>query len=221
MELCEASYQTSVSSIEEARKSWEKETEKSLVTFQSIEEDRLSSVRDSLWRAANIASLAAVADDLSAEEVRKTLETSKLEETIQAFISENASGKIRPAPVIFNQQPTSSSLGMGRAADKLDTQSLIVGPVSTPTPSIDAGRETPAVMYRPNNNNSASLSSLRDISYTYTTTMPRGPFLQRHFSPDLQNNNNEPPPIRPRKPPRLIHYAQGGTLTRNNYSGKH
>ena len=95
MELCEASYQTSVSSVEEARKSWEKETEKSLVTFQCIEEDRLSSVRDSLWRVANIASLAAVADDLSAEEVRKTLETSKLEDTIQAFISENASGKTR------------------------------------------------------------------------------------------------------------------------------
>ena len=227
LDLCEASYQSSVSAIEEARKSWERETEKSLMTFQSIEEDRLSSVRDSLWRVANIASLAAVADDLSAEEVRKTLETSKLDDTIQSFISEQASGKIRPAPITFDQQPTSSSLGMGRAADKLDTQSLIVGPVSTPTPSIDmAGRETPAtVMYRlPNNNNSASLSSLRDISSynVYTTTMPRGPFLQRHFSPDLQNNN-EPPPIRPRKPPRLIHYAQGGgtsTLTRNNFSGK-
>ena len=76
------------------------------------------------------------------------------------------------------------------------------------------------------------MSSLRDLGFqsaptpTYTTTMPRGPFLQRHFSGisphDLQNNN-EPPPIRPRKPPRLIHYAQGGgtsTLTRNNFSGK-
>ena len=95
LELCEASYQSSVSAIEEARKSWEKETEKSLMTFQSIEEDRLSSVRDSLWRVANIASLAAVADDLSAEEVRKTLETSKLDDTIQAFIAEHASGKNR------------------------------------------------------------------------------------------------------------------------------
>ena len=65
------------------------------MTFQSIEEDRLSSVRDSLWRVANIASLAAVADDLSAEEVRKTLETSKLDDTIQAFIAEYASGKNR------------------------------------------------------------------------------------------------------------------------------
>ena len=41
---------------------------------------------------------------------------------------------------------------MGRAnsslESKYDTQSLILGPVSTPTPSIDAGRETPAVTYR-------------------------------------------------------------------------
>merc|ERR1712141_131027 len=88
---------------------------------------------------------------------------------------------------------------------------------------MDAGRETPAVTYRVGGN-SASMSSLRELGFqsaptpTYTTTMPRGPFLQRHFSGisphDLQNNN-EPPPIRPRKPPRLIHYAQG-TLARTN-----
>ena len=66
------------------------------------------------------------------------------------FISDNASGFKRPNAVIFQRQPTSSSHGMGRASDpsKLDTQSLIVCPVSTPTPSIDAGRETPAVTYR-------------------------------------------------------------------------
>ena len=56
---CETSYKSSVSAIEKARKSWERETEKSLMTFLSIEEDRLSPVRDSLWRIANIASLAA------------------------------------------------------------------------------------------------------------------------------------------------------------------
>jgi len=226
LDLCESSYQSSVTSIEEARRSWEKETEKSLVTFQSLEEDRLAHIRDSLWRVANISSLAAVADDLAAEEVRKTLESSNLDDAIQGFINENASGFKRPNAIIFQRQPTSSSHGMGRASDpsKLDTQSLIVGPVSTPTPSIDAGRETPAVSYRVGN--SASMSSLRDLGFqsaptpTYTTTMPRGPFLQRHFSGisphDLQNNN-EPPPIRPRKPPRLIHYAQG-TLTRNNFT---
>ena len=83
MDLCESSYQSSVTSIEEARRSWEKETEKSLVTFQSLEEDRLAHIRDSLWRVANISSLAAVADDLAAEEVRKTLESSNLDDAIQ------------------------------------------------------------------------------------------------------------------------------------------
>ena len=45
--------------------------------------DRLANIRDSLWRVANISSLAAVADDLAAEEVRKTLENSNLDDAIQ------------------------------------------------------------------------------------------------------------------------------------------
>ena len=115
--MCEASYQTSVSSIEEARRGWEKETEKSLGSFQNLEEDRLAHIRsntlifkslkiyhfiyiiaifrDSLWRVANISSLAAVADDLAAEEVRKTLEVCNLEDAISGFIQENASGSKR------------------------------------------------------------------------------------------------------------------------------
>ena len=83
------------------------------------------------------------------------------------------------------------------------------------------GRDTPMMIFKSNPANSASLSSLRDLNQyqptSYTTTMPRGPYLQRHFgtiSHDLQNNN-EPPPIRPRKPPRLIHYAQS-SLARTN-----
>ena len=95
MDLCEAAYQSSVTSIEEARRSWEKETERSLSTFQGLEEDRLAHIRDSLWRVANISSLAAVADDLAAEEVRKTLESSNLDEAIQGFICDNATGSKR------------------------------------------------------------------------------------------------------------------------------
>ena len=56
------------------------------MTFQSLEEDRLAHIRDSLWRVANISSLAAVADDLAAEEVRKTLEISELDDAIQGKV---------------------------------------------------------------------------------------------------------------------------------------
>ena len=95
MDLCEGSYQGSVNSIEDARKTWERETEKSLSTFQGLEEDRLAHIRDSLWRVANISSLAAVADDLAAEEVRKTLEICNLDDAITGFIQDNASGSQR------------------------------------------------------------------------------------------------------------------------------
>ena len=127
------------------------------------------------------------------------------------------------------QQPTSSSLGMGRASSynttsnsqrSFDSQSLIVGPIASPAPSVDGGRDTPATYnnYSVNKSSSASLSSLRDINSCYTTTMPRGPYLQRHFgnlvstntnggmNDVLGLNNNDPPPVRPRKPPRLLQY---------------
>ena len=44
----------------------------------------------------------------------------------------------------------------------------------------------------------------------------KNPFIGISLN-DLQNSN-EPPPIRPRKPPRLKHYAQGGILTCNNFT---
>jgi hypothetical protein len=63
--------------------------------FQGLEEDRLAHLRDSLWRVANIGSLAAVADDLAAEEVRKTLETSDLDDALDRFINQNSTGSKR------------------------------------------------------------------------------------------------------------------------------
>ena len=55
----------------------------------------MAHVRDSLWRTANISSLAAVADDLAAEEVRKTLEVTDLDDALLNFIGENATGTQR------------------------------------------------------------------------------------------------------------------------------
>ena len=40
LDASESSYQSSVSSVEETRIAWERETERSLVVFQSIEEER-------------------------------------------------------------------------------------------------------------------------------------------------------------------------------------
>ena len=115
LDLCEASYQSSVTSIEEARKSWEKETEKSLSTFQGLEEDRLAHVRDSLWRVANISSLAAVADDLAAEEVRKTLEVTDLDDSMQGFINENATGTYRYSCTTLLEQGISGKISPHQA----------------------------------------------------------------------------------------------------------
>ena len=40
LDASESNYQSSVSSVEETRMAWEKETERSLAVFQSLEEER-------------------------------------------------------------------------------------------------------------------------------------------------------------------------------------
>ena len=40
LDISESNYQSSVSSVEETRVAWEKETERSLAVFQSLEEER-------------------------------------------------------------------------------------------------------------------------------------------------------------------------------------
>ena len=76
-----------------------------------LEEDRLTHLRDSLWRVANINSLAAVADDLAAEEVRKSLETCDLDNALVNFIEDNSTGSVRYNDiVIVNPEPEVSSM---------------------------------------------------------------------------------------------------------------
>ena len=59
------------------------------------EEERLANVRDSLWKFSNIVSTAAVDDDRSAEEVRKTLENCDLDEAVAKFVANNSTGEKR------------------------------------------------------------------------------------------------------------------------------
>ena len=59
------------------------------------EEDRLSNVRDSLWKFSNVISATSVDDDRCAEEVRKSLEACDLEEAVYKFIGSNKTGEKR------------------------------------------------------------------------------------------------------------------------------
>ena len=101
---------------------WESETEESLALFQSLEEERLGVTRDSLWRLANVSSAASVADDNAAETVRQALEAANLNAVIEDFVRSEGTGGHRPAAIEFEQQTTSSSVGMGKAEDLDDSE---------------------------------------------------------------------------------------------------
>ena len=111
---------------------WESETEESLALFQSLEEERLGVTRDSLWRLANVSSVASVADDNAAETVRQALEAANLNAVIEDFVRSEGTGGHRPAAIEFEQQTTSSSVGMGKAEDLDDSEECRV-PLTIPT----------------------------------------------------------------------------------------
>ena len=54
---------TAVSSLEETRALWQKETESCMDTFQELEWSRLRVLRDSAWCLTNIGSASCVGDD--------------------------------------------------------------------------------------------------------------------------------------------------------------
>ena len=205
LDIAESHYKSTVISVEDARRLWEIETEKSMNLFQELEEERLAVSRDSLWRLANITSITSVADDDSAEEVRSYLESCNLNDTMAKFIEDHGTGSKRPEPIEFQAQPTSSSVGMGRAAfdtevslgtkKPMDTQSLIVTPTSS-TPITYNRTETPSIYMNTSSQYTASMASLPG---EYPATLPA-----RFMMPDTPRLEHH---IRPKKPPRLLQYA--------------
>ena len=63
MEQAEEAYRSAADSLEETRASWQKETESCADTFQELESNRLTVLRDSAWKVTNIGSACCVADD--------------------------------------------------------------------------------------------------------------------------------------------------------------
>lgn len=117
LDSSEIHYRSAASATEECRRLWESETENSLAAFEALEEERLGVTRNSIWRLANVTSAASVADDEAAESVRQTLETNNLADVFKEFVDNEGTGNKRPKPVEFQQQTTSSSIGMGKADD--------------------------------------------------------------------------------------------------------
>lgn len=94
-------YQEGVKTLEEARVLWEREMDFLCTKFQECEEQRIAFLRHQMWTLCNNCSQTCVENDESYENVRKCLEGCDIEEDIDLFVRDRATGSGRPAPIPY------------------------------------------------------------------------------------------------------------------------
>merc|ERR1712223_1100821 len=196
MEAAEETNKAAVENLEDAQAAWQRGTENCADTFQEMETTRLSLLRDSAWRVTNIGSSCCVSDDEVYEETRKVLEGCDLDDGVQQFIQQHETGAEPPSIASWEPLPNSGSLGMGhlgqgraggnRRPAEWDTYSLGRPEVSQQSLA-EAGRSRSDLGY----SLSQSQASLHRQSQVRQTQV------------DLASL----PPVRPKKPPRLLQYT--------------
>lgn len=101
VEQADTAYQNSVRSLEDARVMWEKEMEQCCNLFQTLEEERISFLRNAMWAYANTSSMNCVKVDETCEEMRKSLENCAVESDIHLFVSMKKTGSDRPVRIEY------------------------------------------------------------------------------------------------------------------------
>lgn len=101
MEQSDSAYKQALEVLERARKSWETDMEEACELFQKQEEERISFMRNQLWKSTNVDSQLCVDWDESCEKVRLLLEQCEVEKDILEFIDNNTTGSVRPAPILY------------------------------------------------------------------------------------------------------------------------
>lgn len=100
-EQAETLYKTAVEQLETARVQWEKEMENACQVFHRLEEERISFLRDVLWKSTNVDSQVCVDQDECCEQARVVLELCDVQQDILEFIERNKTGNIRPAAIPY------------------------------------------------------------------------------------------------------------------------
>ncbi|KAF9918543.1 Proline-serine-threonine phosphatase-interacting protein 2 [Lobosporangium transversale] len=89
-------YQASIRQLTEINEKWISDWRSACDKFQLLEEQRIDYLRTTLWNYANIISSACVADDESCERIRSSLELCDVNQNLQSFIEECATGEDVP-----------------------------------------------------------------------------------------------------------------------------
>jgi hypothetical protein len=171
VERMDAAYKDSVRLLDEARVMWEREMELCCSSFQDLERERISFMRSSMWKYANIQSKTFVDSDETNERVRQTLEKCDPEADNDLFVQSKQTGMERPAPIQYenfydksvvfelptNKQPAQGSLSQtSTPVTSFANRELPEIPVTPPTTKRNEIETTHSVAQQPKAETSAS-----------------------------------------------------------------
>ncbi|KAL5258143.1 hypothetical protein ACHWQZ_G012932 [Mnemiopsis leidyi] len=123
-ETANKEYEDSVKTLEVARQNWESDYSLYTKKMQSLEEDRLQKLRNSLWNYTNLCSQTLVETDQRLEEVRKSLEHCDLRHDLNLYIKQNKTGTNRPEAIGYENYYNSNV----RIDEEVKKNSLPRGP---------------------------------------------------------------------------------------------
>lgn len=101
MQNADTAYKSSLETLEAARTAWESAMADTCEAFQKMEDDRIYTTRNILWKVSNVDSQACVIQDNCAEKIRQTLEKCDIEADLQVFIDNCGIGSFRPVKVQY------------------------------------------------------------------------------------------------------------------------
>eukprot|EP00731_Ephydatia_muelleri_P016968 Em0010g66a len=128
----DTNYQETVKALEESRQLWEREMEVLCQKFQELEEQRLTFLRNEMWTYCNLNSQSLIQVDEAYESIRKTLEECNVDQDIDLFVHEHATGTEKPASVLYINYYNSQTLPGTLGIRTLDTGTI----TSVPSPHV-------------------------------------------------------------------------------------
>ncbi len=100
-ENADAAYREAVRTLDETRQQWEREMTRCCIQFQQAEIERIEFMRNAMWFFTNCCSATSVRDDQRYEAMRLVIEKCDVDEVMQLFIKEKATGYERPAAIKY------------------------------------------------------------------------------------------------------------------------
>ncbi|KAK0448916.1 uncharacterized protein EV420DRAFT_1647194 [Desarmillaria tabescens] len=171
----EKDYAAYTDKLKEMTVAWELEWRNFCDETQTMEEQRMESMKDTLWAYANLVSTVCVSDDISCEAIRTHLDQFEADRDIENFVNDYGTGNRMHAPPTF--APFSSS-----------ESSPVAGPsVSTSTRLAKFNRRK----------RSASAVPTRKLSMRQPSNEP---LLPPQVNPSPQKQGNPPPAAMTKQP---------------------